>query len=337
MNSIATHSSLPKNVAQPVPEYFLCPITHVIMKDPVITKEGNSYERTAIIAWCREHNVSPLTGKQMSVSDLIDNRNLRNAIVEFLAAQPPSAVPRELVPSQFLWDFEFLRNEKPPIASKNLCVASFKGYHRSDYSKNPLWQEFCERREKLFFDSNGKCEYTEDKFWFSTRDGVRDHHLIIKTGAFTSSDYHHYSIKWEDSHGNVNLFVDAGVTVTSGYGDKLNLEFLRPWGPRPCAECVQDYVPETDDCRFCGSCQDWISQGRPIQRIFEQRSSWLTSEYYGRIEGEESQDKNDILQREMIYQIQLNHLGRSGDEPTLLLETPPAVVEPTPQETMIRL
>ena len=30
---------------------FECPITHEIMHDPVIDKDGNSYERVAIEAW----------------------------------------------------------------------------------------------------------------------------------------------------------------------------------------------------------------------------------------------------------------------------------------------
>lgn len=32
----------------PVPELFLCPITKRVMRDPVIDREGNSYERNAM-------------------------------------------------------------------------------------------------------------------------------------------------------------------------------------------------------------------------------------------------------------------------------------------------
>ena len=35
---------------------FLCPITYAVMVDPVIDKEGNSYERTAIMNWLQTHD-----------------------------------------------------------------------------------------------------------------------------------------------------------------------------------------------------------------------------------------------------------------------------------------
>eukprot|EP00301_Raphidiophrys_heterophryoidea_P003812 c11702_g1_i1.p1 GENE.c11702_g1_i1~~c11702_g1_i1.p1 ORF type:complete len:849 (+),score=196.04 c11702_g1_i1:67-2547(+) len=67
-----------------VPEGFLCPITRNIMQDPVVDREGNTFERTAIIGWLQQHRTSPLTRLQMSADDLHPNRALRDAIEDYL-------------------------------------------------------------------------------------------------------------------------------------------------------------------------------------------------------------------------------------------------------------
>jgi hypothetical protein len=38
--------------------YFICPITHELMEDPVIDHEGNNYEYSAISKWLQTHNTS---------------------------------------------------------------------------------------------------------------------------------------------------------------------------------------------------------------------------------------------------------------------------------------
>jgi Mg-chelatase subunit ChlD len=67
-----------------VPESFKCPITKELMKDPVLCKDGNSWERKAITEWLQEHHQSPLTRNPMEVSDLIPNRALKELIENFL-------------------------------------------------------------------------------------------------------------------------------------------------------------------------------------------------------------------------------------------------------------
>ncbi len=42
------------------PSSFLCPITHELMTDPVIDPDGNSFERSAIENWLKEHSTSPI-------------------------------------------------------------------------------------------------------------------------------------------------------------------------------------------------------------------------------------------------------------------------------------
>lgn len=66
------------------PAHFTCPITHIIMKDPVLDNEGNSYERNAILQWLLTHNTSPITRSFLKKEDLKSNRSLKDAIEEYL-------------------------------------------------------------------------------------------------------------------------------------------------------------------------------------------------------------------------------------------------------------
>ena len=57
-----------------------CPITLEVMEDPVIDREGNTYERVAIEEWIRAHGTSPITRSRLSVSELTPNRILKDII-----------------------------------------------------------------------------------------------------------------------------------------------------------------------------------------------------------------------------------------------------------------
>lgn len=48
---------------RPLPDSFYCPILCELMTDPVITKEGITYEREAIEHWIEHNGKSPMTGK----------------------------------------------------------------------------------------------------------------------------------------------------------------------------------------------------------------------------------------------------------------------------------
>jgi len=57
-----------------------CPITLSRMTDPVIAKDGITYERSAIEAWLREHGTSPSTRERMRIRDLVPNRAIRELL-----------------------------------------------------------------------------------------------------------------------------------------------------------------------------------------------------------------------------------------------------------------
>ncbi|KOS23158.1 E3 ubiquitin-protein ligase CHIP [Escovopsis weberi] len=67
-----------------VPSWAVDDITFGIMVDPVITKNGKSYERAAIIEHLRRHPSDPLTREPLQISDLRPNLGLRQACDEFL-------------------------------------------------------------------------------------------------------------------------------------------------------------------------------------------------------------------------------------------------------------
>lgn len=55
------------------------------MNDPVITADGQSYERLAIERWLRDHDTSPRTNERLSTKRLIPNIALRQQIADFRA------------------------------------------------------------------------------------------------------------------------------------------------------------------------------------------------------------------------------------------------------------
>lgn len=61
---------------------FLCSLSNQIMVDPVVDREGNSYEREAITQWLvdRGNNRSPVTGSPLHISHLQANESLKKKI-----------------------------------------------------------------------------------------------------------------------------------------------------------------------------------------------------------------------------------------------------------------
>lgn len=74
------------------PPSFIDPVTTEMMRDPVTTADGHSYERAAIEKWLADHDTSPLTGAALSSRTLTPNHTLRKAIEEWRVENPlPSA------------------------------------------------------------------------------------------------------------------------------------------------------------------------------------------------------------------------------------------------------
>lgn len=67
-----------------IPHEFICPILQDVMKNPVKTVDGHTYDRPAIERWLSIAKTSPLTGLPLPSTHLEPNRALRDAIASFL-------------------------------------------------------------------------------------------------------------------------------------------------------------------------------------------------------------------------------------------------------------
>jgi len=72
------------STSNPLPSFF-CPIMNhpTVMRDPVCTADGHTYEREAIERWLAEHDTSPSTGIRLPTKNLTPNLALRNSIQEW--------------------------------------------------------------------------------------------------------------------------------------------------------------------------------------------------------------------------------------------------------------
>jgi STIP1 family protein 1 len=72
-----------------IPDSFCCGISMEVMKDPVVTPSGNSYDRRIILRHLREIGTfDPVSRERMTESDLITNLALRGIIREFFDKRP---------------------------------------------------------------------------------------------------------------------------------------------------------------------------------------------------------------------------------------------------------
>ena len=66
------------------PSDYTFPLTLAVMDDPVMTKYGQSFERSAILQWLKAgHGACPLSRRPLSLADIVTNHSLRLKIVEW--------------------------------------------------------------------------------------------------------------------------------------------------------------------------------------------------------------------------------------------------------------
>ena len=82
-----------------IPSIYLCPILQTIMEDPVMTEDGQTYERRAIEQWFGTNtSKSPLTGLTLSSKKLISNYALKHLIEEYKKShQVQSGITTDMV------------------------------------------------------------------------------------------------------------------------------------------------------------------------------------------------------------------------------------------------
>jgi len=82
----AAASVAPQLSSSSIYRSFSCPITGELMRDPVMTCDGFSYEKEAIAIWLRRNDNSPMTGRRLVHKELVPNHALRGAIEEHATA-----------------------------------------------------------------------------------------------------------------------------------------------------------------------------------------------------------------------------------------------------------
>jgi hypothetical protein len=69
--------------AKEAPSHFICPILCEVMVDPVLTLDGQTYERVAIEEWLESHDTSPVTNLPLAQKLVFPNIALRNMIEDW--------------------------------------------------------------------------------------------------------------------------------------------------------------------------------------------------------------------------------------------------------------
>eukprot|EP00934_Nitzschia_sp_Nitz4_P002314 Nitzschia sp. Nitz4//scaffold42_size132992//38047//38739//NITZ4_003387-RA/size132992-processed-gene-0.7-mRNA-1//1//CDS//3329551682//2314//frame0 len=74
------------------PEKFICPLTNIVMKDPVCSRNGINFERKAILQWLDEKgDYCPVTNKPLRPAGLISNSKLKWEIEQWQLSTGDSA------------------------------------------------------------------------------------------------------------------------------------------------------------------------------------------------------------------------------------------------------
>jgi hypothetical protein len=68
-----------EGVMDEITDIVTCPITMVVMEEPVVADDGHTYERSAIAEWVKKKGTSPLTRERMS-SHFVPNMSIRKMI-----------------------------------------------------------------------------------------------------------------------------------------------------------------------------------------------------------------------------------------------------------------
>ena len=76
-----------------IPDYFLCPITGCLMRQPAMTPDGVTYDHDAIAEWLQNKQTDPSTNQPLTIDQLCPNRTVRSMIEDFIAKGPDFIKP----------------------------------------------------------------------------------------------------------------------------------------------------------------------------------------------------------------------------------------------------
>lgn len=148
-----------------IPKSFFCPITGLIMVEPVLADDEQTYEKVALEKWLAEHKTSPITRAVISHPPVL-NRALRDQIRQFLENNEKNA---DIQAQVFDRDVYRLEEIKRDYSNKKDKTAFQKMRGITDKQK---LVKFCEDN-KIFvfglFSALGSIEDIQKLFALATR------------------------------------------------------------------------------------------------------------------------------------------------------------------------
>lgn len=103
---------------------WLCPITHSLMRDPVVAADGQTYERLAIERWFAQRQTSPLTGETLASSALTPAAPLQKDIRDYAEANRTSPDGEAYFACAYC--------HEPSCCSRAQCKAKYERQLRTD-------------------------------------------------------------------------------------------------------------------------------------------------------------------------------------------------------------
>jgi hypothetical protein len=128
------------------------PITLVIMTDPVVTADGQTYDRSTIEEWLKTHDTSPLTGATLPSKDLIPNLEFKGVIDRFTEAkaakkdeEPPVSPPKH----SWITSQQTFNPQQKKSAEKWLAEVRSDAKKQTDPEKRTLLLELAQNTTAL--------------------------------------------------------------------------------------------------------------------------------------------------------------------------------------------
>ena len=129
------------------PPEFVCPITQCIMVDPVMTSDGNTYDRAAIAEWFISFQAkdqvptSPLTNLLLPDTSLRPNAELRQKIMAFLRSKETSGKDGAKGDTDFDAEEPSLRIVPPSLLAVGVssAAASSSSALAANEERAPIW------------------------------------------------------------------------------------------------------------------------------------------------------------------------------------------------------
>jgi len=245
-----------------VVQTLLCPITHALMVDPVLTEDGYTYDRSSIIEWLSKNPISPLVpNKQLSMSNLRAVVGIQEAIEALVVT---GAVEKKLADSWKVrkWELNLVKakglfNEGRILDAAKLGLPKAQGQVSSWYFigingvDKDLEQSFewakkaAEGGDRLgqfrlanFYDEQ-IGNLAEAIIWYerAANQGCSDSmynlgHIYINDGCDLDRNYLQKAIFWYEkgaNENNVRCLVKIGILFYKGIGVTKSNRTARDW------------------------------------------------------------------------------------------------------------